>query len=165
MCLASMIAWQRARPEWSSLWLATACTSLTVLSMSDKQAIQIKLQVVRNPLIEVKICFLPIRRWRDPTDGLCYSKHLLKFLISSVSEHNFYKDPKSGKSLHTWVSTGKSSFWRWNIRRQATCHDTNIIYLNMSKNSEDQMRSKLMVACLNKKFWVKFIYNPLTLKL
>lgn len=99
-------------------------TSLTELTVSYKKTIQVKLQLVRDLPIQMKICLFPVCFLRDPTNGLCNPIYLQHNPNNTMLVDAWVRKMgcKTGQNLLTWVSTGKSSCWRWNIKTHATCN-------------------------------------------
>lgn len=70
---------QRTRLFFRSHSLSGACflcTFRTELSMSIKKTVEIKLEMIWYPSVEMKICFVPVCVIRDPTNELCNLKYL-----------------------------------------------------------------------------------------
>lgn len=77
--------------------------------------------MIRYSIIEVNICLLSVCFNGDPTNVPRYPKYLQKHHGSAYISWYFAGIWNQLKE-RTWVSTGKSSRWSWNIRTHATWH-------------------------------------------
>lgn len=67
------------------LFLATSfyCAFAAKLTMCIQKTVQIKLKFIWDPLVEMKVCLIPVRYSRDPTNGPSNLKHLQIYLTDN----------------------------------------------------------------------------------